>query len=209
MDRGPDHGCGLFWSILFPVSTSQGPVHKTGPLNTSESKEDSSLLISIQNKTNIRDEWQHVEITLLDECSMLSGQLLCEVDQSLRYTKERLNEWFGGIIMIFAGDFFQFPPVMGSSLCKPISLYGKSNDDELKKRFGQRAWKTIDTVIELVEQQRMKLDSQYADAVLRLRTQDCTPDDIDLFNSQLMMSVTHPNGVDMSDAENYGLPKTI
>jgi hypothetical protein len=26
MDRGPDRGCGLFWSILFPVSTGQGPV---------------------------------------------------------------------------------------------------------------------------------------------------------------------------------------
>jgi hypothetical protein len=26
MDLGPDRGCGLFRSILFPVSTGQGPV---------------------------------------------------------------------------------------------------------------------------------------------------------------------------------------
>ena len=167
-----------------------------------ESKEDPSVLVSIQNKILLRDEWQHVEVALLDECSMLSEQLLCEVDQALRYAKESPNEWFGGIIMIFAGDFFQFPPVMGSSLCTPISLYGKQTDEEFKKRLGRTAWKTIDTVIELTEQQRMKTDPEYADAVLRLRTQYCTVEDVDLFNSRLIKSASHPDGVDMSGPEN-------
>ena len=173
-----------------------------GGRNLGESKEDPSVLVSIQNKILLRDEWQHVEVALLDECSMLSEQLLCEVDHALRYAKESPNEWFGGIIMIFAGDFFQFPPVMGSSLCTPISLYGKQTDEEFKKRLGRTAWKTIDTVIELAEQQRMKSDPEYADAVLRLRTRDCTIEDVDLFNSRLIKSASHPDGVDMSGPEN-------
>jgi hypothetical protein len=175
-----------------------------GGRNLGESSEDPSLLVSIQNKTHLRDEWQHVEVALIDESSMLSEQLLCEVDQALRYAKENPNEWFGGIIMIFARDFFQFPPVMGSSLCTPISLYGKQTEDEFKKRLGRTAWKPIDTVIELVEQQRMKSDPEYADAILRLWTRDCTAEDVELFNSQLIKSASHPDGVDMSAPENQG-----
>jgi len=167
-----------------------------------ESKEDPSVLVNIQNKTLLRDEWQHVEVALLDESSMLSEQLLCEVDQALRYAKECPNEWFGGIIMIFAGDIFQYPPVMGSSLSTPISLYGKQTDDEFKKRLGRTAWKTVDTVIELIEQQRMKSDPEYADAVLRLRTRECTLEDVELFNSRLIKSAMKPDGIDMSAPEN-------
>jgi hypothetical protein len=40
-DHGPDHGCGLDWSILFPVHCGYGPVFfrsfsglVTGPANT-------------------------------------------------------------------------------------------------------------------------------------------------------------------------------
>lgn len=167
-----------------------------------ESKEDASILVSIQNKTALREEWQDVQVLLLDECSLASGQIICEVDQALRYAKERPDEWFGGIIMIFAGDFFQYPPVMGASLCAPISLYGKQSDEEYKKRFGRLAWKSIDTVIELVEQHRMKSDPDYAAAVLRLRTRESTLDDVDLFNSCLIKSASNPQGIDMSSSEN-------
>ena len=64
------------------------------------------------------------------------------------------------------------------------------------------AWKTVDTVIELTEQQRMKDDPEYACAVQRLRTRQCHFEDVYLFNSRMMKSATCPNGVDMGIAEN-------
>jgi hypothetical protein len=167
-----------------------------------ESKEDYCPVVSIQNKIQLRDEWRNVEVALIDEISLLSQQIMCDLDQELRYAKEKPHEWFGGIIMIFSGDFFQYPPVMGTALYTPLSSYEKQSENTFKKRFGRTAWKTVDTVLELVEQHRMNLDPPYAEAVLRLRTRDCNIEDVELFNSRLIRSADNPHGVDMSSVEN-------
>jgi hypothetical protein len=167
-----------------------------------ESKEDYTVLVSIKNKTQLRDEWRNVDIVLVDEASLLSAQLLCEIDHALRYAKERPNEWFGGVTMIFAGDFYQYPPVVGTALYTPILMYAGQSNDEIQRRLGRMAWKTVDTVVELSEQQRMKHDPEYASAVQRLRTRQCHLEDMELFNSRLMKSTARPDGIDMGTAEN-------
>lgn len=42
-----------------------------------ESAEDYSLFISVQNCTQLWDEWKHVEYLLIDEVSLLSLQVSC------------------------------------------------------------------------------------------------------------------------------------
>jgi hypothetical protein len=107
------------------------------------------------------------------------------------------------VSVIFSGDFFQFPPVGGSALYTPISSYAGQNDSEIQKRLGRLAWKSLNAVVNLTEQQRMKEDPAYAESVNRLRVRQCTPDDVDLFNSRLIRSANHPEGVDMGDEENW------
>ncbi|KAL1685482.1 hypothetical protein GGG16DRAFT_21656, partial [Schizophyllum commune] len=92
---------------------------------------------------------------------------------------------FGGIDMIFAGDFYQYPPVGGTPLYRPILPYAEQTNSETTKRLGRLAWKTVNTVITLKEQKRMANDPTYGDAVNRLRTRECTLDDVDLFNSRV------------------------
>jgi len=167
-----------------------------------ESQEDYTILVSIKNKTQLRDEWRNVDILLIDEASLLNAQLLNEIDHALRYAKERPDAWFGDVSMIFAGDFFQYPPVAGTALYTPISTYAGQTNDEIQRRLGRMAWKTVDTVIELSEQQRMKSDPEYASAVQRLRTRECHIEDVELFNSCLIKSSTNPEGIDMGDNEN-------
>ncbi|KAG1887499.1 uncharacterized protein F5891DRAFT_966965, partial [Suillus fuscotomentosus] len=72
---------------------------------------------------------------------------------------------FGGVTVIFSGDFYQFPPVGGTALYTPISLYAGQNDAEIHKRLSQLAWKLINTVVNLMEQQHMKDDLEYGEAV--------------------------------------------
>ncbi|KAG1876929.1 hypothetical protein C8R48DRAFT_554185, partial [Suillus tomentosus] len=48
-----------------------------------ESMEDYTVLISVQSRTQLREEWRNVEIVFIDECSMLSLQLICEIDHAL------------------------------------------------------------------------------------------------------------------------------
>lgn len=106
-----------------------------------------------------------VEIVFVDESSMLSLQLICDLDHALRYAKEKLDEYFGGAAFISSGDFYQYLPVGGTPLFSPISSYGPQTEQEILKRLGRLACKTVDTVVTLMEQQHMKSDPEFADVV--------------------------------------------
>lgn len=54
--------------------------------------------------------WLETEILVIDEISMLSGELLDKLDILGRRTRNSLAP-FGGLQVIFCGDFFQLPPV--------------------------------------------------------------------------------------------------
>ena len=98
-----------------------------------DSCEDYSVLISIHNHTLLHDEWHMVKFLLIDEISLVSEQLLCEVDHALRYATERPNDWFGGISMIFAGDFFQYPPIGGTPLYMSIPHYSSKYKNDIPR----------------------------------------------------------------------------
>jgi hypothetical protein len=167
-----------------------------------DSLQDYSVIVSNQNKTQLREEWRNVAYLLIDETSLLGLQLLAQLDHALRVAKERPDLWFGGVTLILSGDFFQYAPVGGTALYTPISRYAGQTDDEIQKRLGRLAWKTIDTVVTLAEQQRMKLDPEYADAVSRLRVRECTYEDVELFNSRVIRSADNSIGIDMGSAPN-------
>ncbi|KAG2051085.1 hypothetical protein BDR06DRAFT_846487, partial [Suillus hirtellus] len=38
---------------------------------------------NVQSRTQLHEEWWNVEIVFIDECSMLSLQLICEIDHAL------------------------------------------------------------------------------------------------------------------------------
>jgi len=126
--------------------------------NVGDSLEDYSVLISIKNRTLLRDEWHMVKVLFIDEVSLVSQQLLCEVDHALRYATERSDEWFGGVSLIFAGDFFQYPPIGGTALYTPIPNSSSKYKSDIPRRLGRLAWKSVNAVIILEEQERMKGD---------------------------------------------------
>lgn len=208
-----NYGCGHRIRFLAPTGSAASnidgmTVHKglgikiakkdgrgKGGREIGESAEDLTVLVSVQNKAQLHDEWRNVDVVLIDEVSLTSAQLLCEIDQALRFAKEVYDEWFGGITVIFAGDFYQYPPVGGTPLYAPISATGKQTSEELLKRLGRLAWKSISTVVELTEQQRMKNDIEYSQAVQRLRVRQCTSADVDLFNSRVIKSVANIDGI--------------
>ncbi|TFK20677.1 hypothetical protein FA15DRAFT_547955, partial [Coprinopsis marcescibilis] len=48
-----------------------------------QSGEDMSVVVNIKTSQNLRAEWKHVNLLFIDEASLLSAQLLCEVDYAL------------------------------------------------------------------------------------------------------------------------------
>jgi len=181
-------------------------IHKACGISVYDDSEDSGrhalrLTISLEKRGQLRDEWKNVEFLLVDEISLVGAQLLCDLDLILHCVRE-VDDWFGGINIIFAGDFFQLPPVQATPLYRPILATSRKGPAHARarERHGRIAWKQVDTVIELTEQKRMEDDKEFADAVLRLRLHEAlTQEDIALFNSRVVRSLDNPQGVDLAN----------
>ena len=156
-----------------------------------------TLTVSVKNRTLIQDEWRHILWLFLDEVSLIGAQLLTQIDHALRYAKEKEDKWFGGINIIFAGDFYQYPLVGSTPLYTLIQPKAPQHAADIEKWLGCLAWKSIDMVISLSEQQRMKEDPEFAAAVGRLWIRECNLGDVELFNKWVVKLTRHPNGLEL------------
>lgn len=59
--------------------------------------------------------FQNLQMIIIDEISMVNSNLLDSIDTSLRLNRNN-NLPFGGVQMVFIGDLFQLPPVVGTGL---------------------------------------------------------------------------------------------
>ena len=157
--------------------------------------------VSAKKKLELEMEWRGTEWLFCDECSLLGANLNAEIDQMLRMVKSR-DTWYGGVNMLFAGDFSQYPPVQQSPLYEPITPNtGSKTNGDFMRRLGRLAWLSVNVVVELTEQKRMALDQEYGAAVARLRMRECSPVDLDLFNSRVVSSRWNPIGVELTARE--------
>ena len=58
-----------------------------------------------------RDNWNKTDIVIVDEVSMLSLKMFKILDLIARKIKKKPDIPFGGMQLIFSGDFYQLPPV--------------------------------------------------------------------------------------------------
>lgn len=76
-------------------------------IRTSLSQRD---LVFMQSKKYLREKLEAAKVLIIDEISMLHKTQLEMVNQVLKFFKNN-DHPFGGIQVIFSGDFFQLPPV--------------------------------------------------------------------------------------------------
>ena len=111
------------------------------------------------NKRTARKAWTETDVLIVDEVSMLSQkifELLNEIGKAVR--KSPLP--FGGLQLIFCGDFYQLPPV------------GNRDDQESKNFcFESMEWETtfsLENQIELIQIFR-QTDQEYVDILNQIR----------------------------------------
>jgi hypothetical protein len=63
-----------------------------------------------KSKRDLVAMWQNVDYLLIDEVSMIGCNFLLQISQALSEAKES-SDLFGGLNIVFAGDFAQLPPV--------------------------------------------------------------------------------------------------
>jgi len=59
----------------------------------------------------IAKNWKSIEVLIVDEVSMMSSKMFEILDQIGRAIRKNPGKPFGGIQLVFTGDFFQLPPI--------------------------------------------------------------------------------------------------
>ncbi|KDQ57392.1 hypothetical protein JAAARDRAFT_97100, partial [Jaapia argillacea MUCL 33604] len=103
---------------------------------------------------------------------------------------------FGGMNMIFAGDFAQLPPVGAERALYAQSISMKTNQRSSMRQqeaaIGKALWYQVTTVVILRQNMRQCLqtpnDAAFHTALENMRYKSCTPDDIQLLKSLVASS---------------------
>ncbi|KAJ3722191.1 hypothetical protein C8R42DRAFT_535320, partial [Lentinula raphanica] len=102
---------------------------------------------------------------------MIGCAFLYRISQALSQAKEN-SEPFGGINVIFAGDFAQLSPVGDSSLCAQVKTHRVSTTAGQNIVFGKLLWLSVQTVILLSEIKRQEgpQNTRFVNLLTRLRS---------------------------------------
>lgn len=106
------------------------------------------------------------KVLILDEVSMIDGETLSNVERICRRVKKSAQP-FGGMQVVFVGDFFQLPPVT-KGYSRPQSLPGKEGRSSVFS-FTSPAWRMMSpTVCYLTEQHRQE-DAKFLEILSAVR----------------------------------------
>ena len=59
------------------------------------------------------DQWKHVEMLIIDEISFMTVKMMKKLNTQLQICRGKRNKPYGGLSVIFAGDFCQLEPSEG------------------------------------------------------------------------------------------------
>ena len=144
------------------------------------------------SQSNVRERLDGVDYIFLDEISMVACHELYQISASLAKARNMTETPFGGLNMIFAGDFAQLKPVFGSPLYS--HTVGTSLDASMSVRsqqsaIGKALWHQVTTVVILRQNMRQKSqsseDAQFRTALENMRYAQCTEDDIEFLKTRI------------------------
>lgn len=130
-------------------------------------------MTKLKEKKFFRDKMDNVKVLIIDEISMLHRNQLELVNRVLKFFKE--NELaFGGIQVIFSGDFFQLPPI--------------GNQEETSRQkfaFMSDAWLEAEPVICYLTEQHRQSENDLNTILNEIRNGEVSQRSIDLLESRV------------------------
>ena len=142
-----------------------------------------------KSNTKLQSTFEKVHTIILDEVSMIGCAQLVKIANALTRAKcADPSLPFGGIDIIFFGDFIQFPPVKDSPLyCGWNNGKNRATkkQSEINKKLGIFLWKQINHIVLLDEQMRVQ-DQAYLEMLNRLREGKCTDNDVQMLYRRLV-----------------------
>ena len=117
--------------------------------------------------------WANARLLIVDEVSFMSTSDVETLDEKLRTFMTKFDSLYGGLHVLFCGDFSQLEPVSS----KPLYT----------QRSSEKTWvNTINCYVELMGLHRFKDDPEWGQILRRLRTDTYTQHDIDRINERVI-----------------------
>lgn len=151
-----------------------------------------NLLKKVKKNTEAMKRIDGTDVLCIDECSMLSSDLMETLDavvRELRHEGKFKDKPFGGMQILCFGDFFQLPPVY------------KQNHSDHEWRpfcFDSQVWSELEldqNTYELKEIQRQDADgrgSRFVKFLNMVRVGSVTDEIMQSFNDKCLISPSHP-----------------
>jgi len=121
-------------------------------------------------------KWKTVEILMIDEISMIGGNLFDKLDQIGRIIRKD-DRPFGGIQLVISGDFLQLEPI---------------NDCFV---FKSKVWDEMDFYIQQFNIPYRYPDVNFYHLLQRARVGELTEEDISVLKTRIKTSVPEENGI--------------
>lgn len=160
----------------------------------------------VKNKAHqeLVDMWRGVDYLFIDEVSMVGCKFLHKISRKLMKAKE-FDGSFGGISIVFAGDFCQLPPIQDTALYTSASRSSGYASTSLTKS-GQRTvggrllWLDISCSILLHEQMRQAgaHNNVFRDLLNRVRVGRCSSADIEILKARVLQNLPHEQRAKLS-----------
>ena len=151
----------------------------------------------------IKAKLNGVNYVFFDEVSMLSARDLYRINSQLAKVFGISDIPFGGLNMVFCGDFAQLPPAIGG---EHVSLYSRTigafatDKRSQEEAIGKALWHQITRVVILRENMRQKKqsleDANLRTALENMRYKSCTAADINFLRTRI--SSAHLDGAEHS-----------
>jgi hypothetical protein len=118
---------------------------------------------AIVEKQYLRSRFDKAGVLIIDEVSMLHHFRLDLVDRVLRKAKG-VDEPFGGIQVVFCGDFFQLPPV------------ARMGEEPARFAYHSEAWKALNPAILYLHESHRQEDEAFLRVLHAIRAGDAAED---------------------------------
>jgi len=146
------------------------------------------------NTETVDNSWAMCEFIIIDEVSMLGCAKLAKVSKALRKNKSCALP-FGGVYILFGGDFHQLPAVADKCLYRTQLATGRKGDsDEVKE--GMLLWSNVIQSTILLTEHYRATNPDVHDVMDRIRRGTPLPSDIDRIKSRVF---GHLEGPDIND----------
>src|SRR5271170_7886797 len=126
----------------------------------------------------IVDLWFNRQYLIIDEVSMMDAKLLSALHTQLVKIKSDPDSDFGGVNILFAGDFLQLPTVSHQD------VYLSDHTDK-EVREAHLHWRKLNDVVVLKQQMRQAKDQRLANLLSRVRRRCPTDEDLALLYSRV------------------------